>query len=427
MKRQVVVFVLAAMFALAIGVQNISSVLAQQLAEGPIGELSSLASENGFAGDVFSGNEFGGAGVASSPNVVYSPQGEAIEVFNPSVSFEQNSQATPNLLATPVADPNTKTDWITPDGRINLDNGSPESQLWAPDDSSAGGWKDGPLGFQLGIDGLFFSRGLDGGSSFATNNAGESFSNADFDFDTETTARYRLGLASEYGTGFEFVYYDFNEFSGTLSLTGAGITPTFFGGNPAEAADSYTATYQSRIKNAELNVWSRRSERIRVGYGLRYISVQEQYDITLGADSGTAGSGNTGGSFSGFFSKTDNDLFGGQIMLELFHPVTSSMYLEGGVKGLLLNNDADLDVDTANFDLSGDDSFVTGGVNFNGGVSYRALRGVHLRAGYEGVFIGSVASGAAQSESNSVFDGFVIPTGESLYYGGGYAGCTVTF
>ena len=417
MKRQVVIFASAALFAFGIAARNESSVLAQQLAEGPVGEISSLVSVNALAE-----NGFGGAAIASSPNVVYSPQGEAIEVFDPSVSFEQFSQATPNLLATPTVAPNTKTDWVTPDGRINFDNGSPESQLWARGDSASGGWQDGPLGLQLGVDWLFFSRGINGGSSFATNNAGESFSNADFDFDIESTARYRLGVASEYGTGYEFVYYDFNSFSDSLALAGEGIVPVFFGGVFAEPADAYNATFEARIKNFELNVWSRRSQRVRVGYGLRYFSIEEDYDITVDADGAT-----TGGA-GGFFSSTDNDLFGGQIMLELYQPVTSSLSIVGGAKGMLLNNDAEIDVDTANVDANGDDSFTTGGVNFWGGVVYRPLRGVSMQAGYEGVFIGSVASGAAQSELNTrIVDEGVSPVGEELYFGGGYAGCTVTF
>ena len=177
-----------------------------------------------------------------------------------------------------------------------------------------------------------------------------------------------------------------------------------------------------------MNVWARRSEGLRVGYGLRHFSVEEKYDITVGADSTTTdpAAGGAGG-FTGFFSKTDNNLFGGQIMLELYRRIAPGMYLEGGVKGLLLNNRADIDVNTANVDLSGEDSFITGGVNFNGGVSYRIFRGFSLRAGYEGVFIGSVAAGSAQSENNDVFSGAVSPFGESLYFGGGYVGCTLTF
>ena len=432
MKRQVV-FASAALCALGFVVQNLSPAVAQQFAEGPVGEISSSSFGNSFAGNDFAGSDFSGAGLASSPNVVYTPQGQAIEVFNPSVSFEQYSEARPNLLATPVADPNTKTDWITPDGRINLENESPESQLWAPDGPATGGWKDGPLGLQSGIDWLFFSRSIDGGSPFAFTDSGESFSNADFDFDIESTARYRLGIASEFGTGYEFVYYDFQSFTGSLALTGEGITPFFFGIIPAEPVESYTANYDSRIKNFELNVWARRSERVRVGYGLRYFSIEEDYDVLFDDGSGSSGSTttptNTNAGSEGFFSSTDNDLFGGQIMLELYHPMTTTVSFNGGAKGMLLNNDAEIDVDTANLDSNGEDSFTTGGVNFWGGVTYRPIRGLSLQAGYEGVFIGSVATAASQSDnSNSIgYSESVSPFGEGLYFGGGYAGCTLTF
>jgi hypothetical protein len=324
-------------------------------------------------------------------------------------------------------------DWVTPEGRINLKRRDPETQLWAPAPNGGGQWSDGPIGLQIGIDGLFFTRGLNGSAPFATNTAGQTFRISDLELDVESTIRYRLAIASEYGTGYEFVAYDLDEFSGTLSLTGEGITPTFFGGNPADPAESYTTTYRSRIRNYELNIWARRSESLRVGYGLRHFSIDEQFDITNDpvdpANSTPPGGGGVPGPVqtSGFFSSTDNTLFGGQIMVEFFRKFTSSAYLTGGVKGLLLSNRADLEINTANINLSGDDSFVTGGLNFHGGVSFRPFRGVNLQAGYEGVYLGSVASGSAQSENNNVFTGAVGPVGEGLYYGGGYAGCTITF
>lgn len=393
-----------------------SCLLAQNFAEGPVGEIGSI-SASGLAGV-----DSIGSGVVSPANVAFTPSGEAIEIFDPNV---------PTVGAAVTSNGPLGADWITADGRINLQNEnpqSPEDALWAPQTAATGGWTDGPMGVQLGVDWLYFSRAINGGAPFATNDAGESFSNADINVDLQSTARFRLGLASEYGTGYEFVTYDFDEFSGNLSLTGGGITPVFFGGIPAEPAESYAATYQSRIKSFELNVWARRSENLRVGYGLRHFAVEEKYDITVGADSNTTdpGGGGTGG-FSGFFSKTDNNLFGGQIMVELYRRVAPGLYIEGGAKGLLLNNRADIDADTANVDRSGEDSFLTGGVNFNGGVSYRMFRGFSLRAGYEGVFLGSVAAATSQSENNSLFADSISPFGESLYFGGGYAGCTLTF
>ena len=433
MKRQIVVFASAAMFAVAIATQSVTPVLAQQFAEGPVGELNSPSLGNfgslDDVGSIFGGSDVGGAAIASSPNVVYTPKGEAIELFNPSVPLQPVSQPTPNLLAAPVSDPNTKTDWITLDGRINLENGSPESQLWSPNGPAATGWQDGPLGLQVGIDWLFFSRGLSGASIFQVDDSNNVVPLADFDFDIESTPRYRIGVASEFGTGYEFVHYDFKTFMGSLSVDGQDTIPVFFGLVPVEQVDSYLGTYESRIKNFELNVWARRSQRLRVGYGLRYFSIEENYDITVVEDDGSGTTSATGTDETGFFSATDNDLFGGQIMLELYRPMTTATSLNGGVKGMLLNNNAKINVDTLNNDATGEDSFITGGVNFWGGVTYRPFRGVSLQAGYEGVFIGSVATGTSQSE-NVTANGFsenVSPIGEGLYFGGGYVGGTVTF
>lgn len=357
-------------------------------------------------------------------DVVFSPTGEAIEVFNPLVDPERKGQRHRY---------DSDGNWDVAGGDVDLRRKIHQSKLWAPQESTGGGWADGPLGLQVAADLLHFSRAIAGGGTFATNDSGQSFSVSDIEIDPKSAVRYRLAIASEYGTGYEFVGYDFDEFSGALSLEGEGITPVFFGGVPSEPVDAYTATYQSRIKNYEFNIWARRTESLRVGYGLRHFSIEENFDITQAESSGsttpTMGGGAVGGvpESVGFFSATDNNLFGGQIMVELFRRISTGTYLQGGVKGMLLNNRADLDVNTENIDMSGEDSFITGGVNFHGGLSYRPFRGVNLRAGYEGVFIGSVASGLSQSENNSLFDGSISPVGEGLYYGGGYFGCAITF
>ena len=407
----------------------VSIVSGQDHVDGPLGEFNSKATIEALSDREFlspdpstlpAANDFVSPNAYSS--VIQTPSGEMVELFNPVAG---NARVENNQTSVP-----SSSDWITEDGRINLQQVGPEGQLWAPEGTGAAGWTDGPIGLQVGVDWLFFTRGVNDGAVFAFNDSGETFSNSDIDLDTESTARYRLGIASEYGTGFEFVGYDFDEFSGSLELTGEGVTPIFFGGAPAEPVDSYTTSYRSQIESYELNVWSRRSRAVRIGCGLRYFSIEENYDITEGTDNGGTAAGNTGSqnaTFAGFFSSTKNDLFGAQINLELFRHLTQSTALEGGVKGMLLNNDAEIDVNTGNIDQTGDDSFVTGGVNFYGGVNYRPFRGLNLRAGYEGVFIGSVASGSAQSENNSVFADAVSPVGEGLFYGGGYAGATVTF
>lgn len=388
--------------------------IAQDFAEGPIGEINSIGEGAGLGGSSFAGSD-----LLQSPNVAFTPSGQAIEVFNPNV---------PTMGPGAESGGAASSDWITPDGRMNLQRGNaqtPEEALWAPEGGTVQGWTDGPLGLQVGIDWLFFSRGFNGGVEFGFLNeegtsTGEVFTEQ-IDIDIESTARYRIGFASEYGTGYEFVAYDFNQFSGSLALSGERLVPVFFDGIPTEPVDEYNASYESRVKNFELNVWARRSENLRVGYGLRQLTVEDKYDIQFGASGGTT----TGG--GGFFSKTDNNLFGGQLMLELYRQIGPALNLEGGVKGMLLNNRMDLDLNTGNRDQSGEDSLITGGVNFRGGISYRAFRGVSLSAGYEGVFIGSVASGTAQSAMNDDFFEDISPFGEGLYFGGGYAGCTITF
>lgn len=154
-------------------------------------------------------------------------------------------------------------------------------RLW---DTSAGRddegpWGDGDVRLQFGIDYLYFTRGAAADNFFASNNAGETFSLADIDIGTESAIRYRLLLATVGGTGFELLGYDFEEFSGSLLLQGEGITPEFFGLIPADPVTEYNVSYESRLRNFEANVSARRSERLKIGYGLRYVNLEENFDI----------------------------------------------------------------------------------------------------------------------------------------------------
>lgn len=357
---------------------------------------------------------------SSTRSVPVMASGEPIEIFDPMVAPRNTP---PRFGAGSAGESQVK------ESHLELQQKIHQNDLWAPPEVASSRWRDSPLGLQVGADLLYFSRSLNnvGAAPFARNDAGETFSLSEVQVDPQTTARYRFAIASEYGTGYEFVGYDFGDFAATLSLSGQGITPVFFGGVPAEPVDAYTASYQSSIKSFELNIWARRSESLRVGYGLRHFAIEESFDITQDDPPTPATGGGAGPTTVGFFSTTDNRLIGGQIMVELFRRITAGSYLEGGVKGMLLNNRSELDVETETIQLSGEDSSITGGVNFHGGISYRPFRGFNLRAGYEGVFIGSVASGLSQSENNNLFEGSISPVGESLYYGGGYFGCTITF
>jgi len=307
---------------------------------------------------------------------------------------------------------------------------SEAGQLWdTPDGPEGETWYDGRLRLQFGIDYLYFSRGAAADDFFAFNDLGETFSLGDIDPGNDTTLRYRFLIVDDGGTGYEITGYDFEDFNGSLTLEGEGITPVFFGGTPAEPAESYEATYTSDLTNIEANVWNRRSERLKIGFGARYIKLEEQFDIEFIEDpNSTSGGGTTTGmTDGGFFSNTANRIFGGQVMARLYRPVVNRVYLEGGVDAGFGTNRITADSDTANVDSNTEDDTGTGFFGFSGGVTYRVLDGLSLRAGYEGLLLTDVALSPDQSTAiDSVNGTGEIQTG-SLYFSGAYFGGTIRF
>jgi opacity protein-like surface antigen len=299
-------------------------------------------------------------------------------------------------------------------------------QLWEAPTKTDDRWYDGPLRLQIGLDYLFFSRGAAADNFFASNDIGDTFSLADIDPGHETTLRYRFLIANDGGTGFEITGYEFEEFNGSLALEGEGITPQFFGGIPADPADAYVANYKSRLTNIEANAWRRSGERLKLGLGLRHFKLEEEFDIEISADQSSTGT-TTGTSENGFFSDTENKIFGAQLMARVYRPVTNKVYLEGGVNGGYGFNRITTDSDTANIDSHTEENTGTGFFSFNGGVTLRPMDGLSLRAGYEGLLLTDVALSPDQSQSINAFSGTgEIQTGE-LYFGGAYFGGTISF
>ena len=301
-------------------------------------------------------------------------------------------------------------------------------QLWGrPARRMSDQWYDGDMKLQLGIDYLFFSRGAAADNLFAADTAGTTYSLADIDPGSDTTLRYRFLIATEGGTGFELSAFDFQEFSGSLRLEGEGITPLFFGLIPAEPVESYDASYRSRLKNYQANVWGRRSERFKIGYGVRYVNLDENFDIEFLPDANGGGTSTTANVDGGFSSRTDNKIFGGQLMARIYRPFIDKVYLEAGVDGGYGFNRITADSDTANFDSQTKETTGTGFIGFNGGITFRPTTGLSFRIGYEGLLLTSVALSPDQSTSIDSFNGTGEITTGSLYFGGAYLGAALAF
>lgn len=273
------------------------------------------------------------------------------------------------------------------------------------------------LTFRIGLEILSFSRGSASDFPFTADDNGDSLSFSDFDFSNIETVRYFLQYMDDFGNGFELTFYDFDEFDTTLVADGPNVVPTFFGGIPQNPVDSYDSNYQSRLTNVELNYWQRKNPTVRTGIGLRFVNLDEEFDITQ----------SSGGRSLGFFSQTENEMWGVQGLINKQNPVSKLLAIDLGLKAGLLINSSSLDATTASVSGSSDDDSIAGLLNFFAGIKYRMARNIDVRLGYEGLALFGVALAPDQSQAHNIFDGIGNPTKGSLYAGGFYFGATASF
>ena len=211
-------------------------------------------------------------------------------------------------------------------------------------------------------------------------------------------------------------FFDFDSFESTINATGTNVTPMFFNGVPATLSSEFDLIYSSRLKNIEFNSWVRHNEIQRSGYGIRYINLDEKFDVVRGFSANT-----------GLFSRTDNDLWGLTRMWERRRSLLKRVDFTGGLDLGLYINDATLDVDTLNLDDSSDANNLAGSLGFNFGLEYLVADHVTLRFGYEGLALFGVALASDQSLEQELVNGLDDPELNSLFFGGFNFGAIASF
>ena len=275
----------------------------------------------------------------------------------------------------------------------------------------------GPSKFRLrlGFDILAWERGQPNDDIFATEEGGNRWSFSDFDL-TDSTPRFFVQFMGDDLTGYELSFFDFNTFESTIAATGSNVTPMFFGGQPSNLGPEFDLNYNSRLKNIELNSWVRHNDIQRSGYGIRYINLDENFDVIRGNNVNT-----------GLFSRTDNNMWGLNRMWERRRPLLKRLDFTGGLDLGLYINDAQIDVDTLNIDDSSDANNLAGSLGFNFGLEYLVADHVTFRFGYEGLALFGVALASTQSLEQRVVDGLDDPELSSLFFGGFHFGAIASF
>ena len=244
----------------------------------------------------------------------------------------------------------------------------------------------------FGIEAVFLSRSDLDDVDFVFDDNGPSLSYADLDPGSDTAVRIRLGYMDGEGQGFEFVSTDLDDFGGTQVVDGPNVLPIFFSSFPAQAQPSWDVTYTSEFSTYEFNAWVRPSDNFRYGIGARYMDLRENFDVVISAQ-------NT----NGFFSDSDNDLFGAQWVGEYSRSISNTLEFVIGLKlgGFYNNVDSRFFAENVQFHLEDDTfSFVT---DLNVGLTHHISSSATFSIGYQLLNLTDVALAPNQSRSVQAF------------------------
>jgi hypothetical protein len=231
--------------------------------------------------------------------------------------------------------------------------------------------------------------------------------------DAEPGVRMSLTLLDDAGYDVEFSYLGLDTFGDPITRSSDDpITFVFYGGTPANPQTSYTADYRSELNSGEINLRKRLGSQVTALAGFRFLELRENFNIL--SDRG------------GFFSSTDNDLYGFQLGgdVQLFR-VRRSLVFSTVKAGVYYNNaDVAAKADTPNGTISFIDDEDT--VAFVGDVAVGMLipmgPSADLRIGYQGLFLDGVGLAPDQSSDYSLFTSSGSMDESSLYYHGGFIG-----
>lgn len=272
-------------------------------------------------------------------------------------------------------------------------------------------------GLYTSFDFMFLERSGPSPQALVFTNGSPSLNTTSFTYDAEFTPAATIAIGDPYGYALEFNFFSSANHRFNSVQAGTTVVPVFFGSIPAAPVNSYTIDAQSQLDNYELNQWVSYSQRLRLGLGLRILDLREEFDIT---ETGTS---------NGFFSITDNELFGGQFAAQyiFFANQYGTVYFQGKsgiyynrVKVAATSSNLAMNPDSDEFSFVGDLRLVA---------DFPLTDLVSFRAGYQATFLTRVAQGLDQNDNLAIsnptnpgsFD-FSTPT-----YRGGFFGIVVAY
>lgn len=260
----------------------------------------------------------------------------------------------------------------------------------------------------FGIEGVHLIRSGLTGDKFVYDDNGVALRYSDLEPGSSTDLRLRWARVDGTGKGSEFVILKSNGFAERVTVDGPNVFPVFYYSVPANAQESWDIELNSSLDSYELNWWGGSLPNFRCGIGGRYVRFREDFNIT-----------NSGNTAAGFFSTTDNEMFGVQLLAEFRKWVGNTTLIEAGNRTGLYYNGIDVVASAANGELDRSTNELAFVGNWNAGLRFYKSGLGSWRIGYEAIMLSGVATGPEQSEALRILEPEVneIVTGTAFYHG----------
>lgn len=282
------------------------------------------------------------------------------------------------------------------------------SALPNPDDSASGylpqgGWTQRGLadyvGGELGVVGLV--REKPNSQVIATDQDSNVLLDAD-----ELQGDMQFGVCAKLdiyqitnafgGTDLQLGYWGINSMDATRTVTAQAVDTNFFMGT-GSGITTFNYIYSSNLYSGEANFRLANTRRFRPLIGMRYLKLEDTFDQFDFSNGGRLG----------YFSLTNNSLFGAQLGLEAtLLRFRSWDWFAVGKYGAMHNRvegtataDAGSGNDFKNYDGSSYCSLIDGQT----GLIFRYVDALHFKAAYQALYCSDVASGIDQSGAINFF------------------------
>jgi Putative beta barrel porin-7 (BBP7) len=242
------------------------------------------------------------------------------------------------------------------------------------------------------------------------------------DLDASTRAGGKFNFMFQDPNGWD-VYFEMllmDDFRSRQSVdTSGGVTLIFYQGLALAPVD--TVRFRSDLDTGELMLRRRLNPHLALLGGIRYLELQEDLDITR------VGTTNTG-----YFSQSDNRLWGGQVGVEGVIPANGYVRLFATGKYGIYNNRYQIAAQATNtsgapLEIVVRDSMAAYVGELNVGLEVQTVPCCTIRIGYQALWLTNVAQSVDQLNQFDIFSGTGTVRKGSPVYHGGFAGLVFTF